>query len=71
MRTFWRIIIGIGLPFFAIVGLFPWYDRTYPLIGGFPFVYFWIVLWFPVTTLCLYVVWRLDTRMDEKEGKSE
>ncbi len=66
MRTAWRVIIGLIVPFFAVVGLFPWYNRTYPLVAGIPFVYFWIFLWFPLTTLCLYLAWRMDPKTYEE-----
>ena len=61
------VIIGLIVPMFAIVVLFPWYDRVNPLILGFPFLYFWIFLWFPLTTLCLYGAWRLENRAIQGE----
>jgi hypothetical protein len=54
------VIIGLIVPVFAIVALFPWYDRVHPLILGFPFLYFWLFMWFPLTTLCLYAAWKLE-----------
>ncbi|MCL4494820.1 MAG: DUF3311 domain-containing protein [Firmicutes bacterium] len=56
------LIIGLIVPILAIVALFPWYDRVHPLVLGFPFLYFWIFMWFPLTTLCLYVAWKLEHR---------
>lgn len=63
-----RVLVGIVFPFFAIVGLFPWYNRVYPMVLGFPFLYFWIFLWFPLTTVCLYIAWRGDPRYWEGKG---
>ncbi len=71
MRQTIRVLIGIVVPMVAIVVLYPVYNRTYPMIAGFPFVYFWIFIWFPLTTLCLYLSWRLgqdqydSTEVDE------
>lgn len=62
MRRLWRFTVGIIIPFVAIVGLFPWYNRVSPEVLGFPFLYFWLFLWFVLTTLCLFIVWRTDPR---------
>lgn len=62
MRPLWRFTVGIVIPFVAIVGLFPWYNRVTPEVLGFPFLYFWLFLWFVLTTLCLFLVWRADVR---------
>ncbi len=59
MNRLFSVVIGLVIPVIAIVGVFPWYDRVHPFILGFPFLYFWIFLWFPLTTICLYIAWRL------------
>lgn len=60
MKRILVVIIGLGIPVTAIIVLFPWYDRVHPLILGFPFLYFWIFLWFPLTSLCLNLAWRME-----------
>lgn len=60
------VIVGLIVPFVAIVALFPWYDRIHPMVLGFPFLYFWMFLWFPLTTICLYIAWRLESRNDRR-----
>ena len=57
---FWTVILIIVIPYIAIVGLFPWYNRAEPFIFGVPFVYFWIFSWFFLTSLCMYIGWRID-----------
>ena len=58
-----RVMVGLVIPFLAIVGLFPWYNRVYPLVLGLPFLYFWIFLWFPLTTVCLALAHRLSRKV--------
>lgn len=67
MSPIWKVIIGLVAPFVAIVGLFPWYNRVSPEILGFPFLYFWMFLWFVLTTLALFIVWRTDPRYQGRD----
>lgn len=60
MKRIGAVVIGLLVPFFAIVALFPWYDRVHPFVLGFPFLYFWMFLWFPLTALCLLCAWLLE-----------
>ncbi|MBU3161691.1 DUF3311 domain-containing protein [Clostridium frigoris] len=59
--------IGFGIPFFGLVVLFPLYNRIYPVIMGFPFMYFWIFSWLFLTSLCLYIAFKIDpaNKIDE------
>lgn len=61
---------GITRSVDAIVGLFPWYDRVHPCVLGFPFLYFWMFLWFPLTALCLLGAWLVE-RSGQKEELSQ
>lgn len=60
MNRIGAVIIGLIVPFIAVVAMFPWYDRVHPVILGFPFLYFWMFLWFPLTALCLFGAWLLE-----------
>jgi len=53
-------LIGLCVPFFGLVVLFPFYNRIYPIILGFPFMYFWIFSWLFLTSLCLYIAFQID-----------
>lgn len=57
---FWTVIFVLVIPYIAIVALFPWYNRAEPFVFGIPFVYFWIFSWFFLTSLCMYIGWRID-----------
>ncbi len=62
-----KVLIGLVVPFIAIVGLFPWYNRVSPEVLGFPFLYFWMFLWFLLTTVALFIVWRTDPRYQGRD----
>ncbi len=62
-----KVLIGLVVPFVAIVGLFPWYNRVSPEVLGFPFLYFWMFLWFVLTTVALFIVWRTDPRYQGRD----
>jgi Protein of unknown function (DUF3311) len=48
-----------SLPFLAICFAVPLWDGVYPLVLGLPFNMFWLIAWMPLTSLCLWVVYRL------------
>ena len=54
------IIIGGVLPIIAVLFMMPFYNRIEPYVLGFPFGYFWIFLWIFLTSLCLFVAFRID-----------
>ena len=56
------IIIGLVVPMFAILGLFPFWNKIEPFVLGFSFNYFWIFLWIFLTSGCLLVAYRLDPK---------
>lgn len=63
---FGSILIGMILPFVAIVGVLPFIASSNTSIMGFPIIYFWIFLWLPLTSLCLWVSWMLYDRHNLK-----
>ena len=40
----------------------PFYDRPGPALLGFPFFYWYQLAWVPLTSLLVWVVWRLERR---------
>jgi len=54
------------VPGVAVCFSVPLWDRVYPLVFGFPFNFFWLVCWIPLTSLCLWGIYRLQHR---KSGK--
>lgn len=45
------------IPYVALLWL-PFYNDTRPSLMGFPFFYWYQLLWVPLTSLILYVVYR-------------
>ena len=57
-----RLFIGIGVPYLGVLGALPWVASVDRFVLGVPFIYLWIFMWFILTSLCLYVCWRLFDR---------
>lgn len=53
-----RILIGLVIPYAAVIGLLPWVSSVERVVLGIPFIYMWIFMWFLLTSLCMYVVWQ-------------
>jgi hypothetical protein len=59
------------VPFVAVVGGVAVLGRSELLVAGIPIVYFWVFLWFVLTTVCLAASWYLFDRKDfEDEEES-
>ena len=52
-----RVIIGLGIPFTAIVILLPFINMIQFTIWNIPFLYLWLFAWFVLTSVCLAVCW--------------
>jgi hypothetical protein len=72
------VLVGLVVPFVAVVGGVALLGRSHSLIMGIPVVFFWVFLWFVLTTGCLAVSWYLfdrayyegeDDPMEEREGE--
>jgi Protein of unknown function (DUF3311) len=48
-----------ALPFLAICFSVPLWDRVYPLVFGLPFNMFWLIAWMPLSSLCMWGLYRL------------
>jgi hypothetical protein len=71
MRYFnlWSVLVGLVTPFVAVVGGVAVLGRSQSLVMGIPVVFFWVFLWFVLTTLCLAASWYLfDRGYYEGEG---
>jgi len=49
------------LPFIGLLWV-PFYDRTDPVILGFPFFYAYQLAWVPVTAGLVWIVWKWGHR---------
>ena len=56
------ILIGLVIPFVAVVGGVAILGRSESTVAGIPIVYFWIFLWFVLTSVCLAASWYLFDR---------
>lgn len=64
-RKFASVFVGLVIPFVAVLGVIPFISRMDTTIMGFPILYFWIFLWFPLTTVCISISWHLDRHIYE------
>ena len=57
-----RYGLGRLLLLLPVVGLLwvPFYDRPEPALFGFPFFYWYQLAWVPLTSLLIWLAWRLD-----------
>ena len=63
------VLIGLVIPFVAVVGGVAVLGRSQSLVMGIPIVFFWVFLWFVLTTLCLATSWYLfDLKYYQGEG---
>jgi len=60
-----------GIPFVAICFSVSLWDRVYPLMLGLPFNLFWLIGWIPLTSLCLWGAYRLQTRAQRTREPKE
>ncbi len=56
------VLVGLVIPFVAVVGGVAFLGRSQSLVLGIPVVYFWVFLWFVLTTVCLAASWYLFDR---------
>ena len=72
-RKIGSFIVALVLPFVAIFAVVPFSSQFDFTVLGFPFLYFWMFLWFPLTALCLSLAWYIFDRHDypTEEGGDE
>ncbi len=51
------------LPFVGLLWI-PFYNQAEPALFGFPFFYWYQLLWVPISSLLTFAVWRLTRRSD-------
>lgn len=74
MRYFnpWSVLVGLVVPFLAVVGGVAVLGRSQALVFGMPVVFLWIFAWFLLTSACLAVCWYVFDRKyyeDEEDGR--
>jgi hypothetical protein len=56
-----RAIVVALIPFCAICFSVSAWDRIYPMVFGLPFNFFWLLSWIVLTSVCLWVVYRIES----------
>lgn len=64
-----NIKLFLIMPFLGVLGFLPLVNRIEPYVLGLPFLLFWIALWMVLSSVILYVIYRLDP--DNQEDESE
>ncbi|HUI42746.1 MAG TPA: DUF3311 domain-containing protein [Terriglobia bacterium] len=59
------------IPFAAMCFSVPLWDRVEPRILGIPFNLSWLIGWIVLTTLCLWVAYRLESARGKKDGEPQ
>jgi hypothetical protein len=60
IRSWKSVVVGLGIPLVAIVVVLPLISNTSVYVFDIPLIFFWMFAWFPLTTLCLWIAWRID-----------
>jgi len=68
---FWVYILVLFVPYMTFVGAFPFYNRAEPFVFGFPFIYFWIFMCIPLTSLSMYLAFKIDPENEEGRAHEE
>jgi hypothetical protein len=56
-----KLVYALGvIPFAAILVGILFANRVEPFVLGMPFILFWIVLWVVLTSVIMFVIYKLD-----------
>ncbi|MFD4704743.1 DUF3311 domain-containing protein [Gottfriedia sp. NPDC058432] len=58
VRNYFKLLLIF--PFIGMCVLLPLANRIEPFIFGVPFLLFWIVLWMILSSVILFIVYKLD-----------
>ena len=64
------VLVGLVIPFVAVVGGVAVLSRSEFLVAGMPVVYFWVFLWFVLTSVCLAASWYFFDRKYYENAES-
>jgi len=65
VRKYAQVLLII--PFIGMCVLLPAANRIEPYILGVPFLLFWIVLWMILSSVILYIVYKIDPANEGSE----
>lgn len=61
----YSFILSVVIPYIGIFSGIYLFKYSEKLVFGFPILYFWIFLWFFLTSLCLSLAWFFFDKADE------
>ena len=64
----WAIVVAL-IPFCAMCFSVSVWDRVYPVVLGLPFNFFWLLSWIVLTSVCLGIVYRIESPRTGQRGK--
>jgi hypothetical protein len=64
------VLLLASIPFLAICFTVPLWNRIHPIVLGLPFNLFWLILWIPLTTLCMWLAYKRDRKAESAEAES-
>jgi hypothetical protein len=56
------------IPFVAMCFSVALWDRVDPMIFGIPFNFAWLIIWIPLSSVCMWVAYKVESARDEKDG---
>ena len=59
-----RALLPAAVPFLMLVFALPFVNRIRPVIFGFPFVLFWILLWVILTPPILFLAYKIEKKFN-------
>ena len=60
-----NVLIAVVIPYVGVIGGIVYFRNSEEFILGFPILYFWIFLWFILTSVCIALSWHF---FDSKEN---
>jgi hypothetical protein len=60
IHTWKSVVIGGVVPIMALLLVMPLLANTSVTVAGVPLLFGYVFALFPLTTLCLWVAWRID-----------
>ncbi len=64
------LLLGL-LPFIAMCFSVALWDRVDPMILGLPFNLLWLISWIVLSTVCLWLAYRVEAARDEKDRRAQ
>ena len=59
------------IPFAAMCFSVPLWDRIEPMLLGLPFNLAWLVVWIVLSSLCMWLVYRLESARERRDPSEQ